>query len=476
MSSYKRLKSLYSLVVLGSLLLTTSCVKFPAPNPNPYSSGSRYVYPFATEVNNVTANISIELVDNESIPDIETEIPRLKYNKSTLFLLSQDDSRQDSFSSTFAAINGRPIPITEYYYDVEHLEANDLPPDTLSLCKTLGYTDGAGNEVRFSFLITICPEEEWMNVKPKITPGYTLNFNRFRMKSGLTYNNVREMMNYGVGIAYHDVKTKAVDNRDSVYSHILLSHNILMDTLKGRGCKTLVEPNGNKVYLDAAKMVPFIKVLTAQSGVNKIYPFQENSDLSQIPTWRRFILEKDFRREYEDIIKIPKEQREAVALGVHGTRLTWANNFLWMNDAYGKDGDDSVWGPNLEEYFEYNYYRVNGNIEVKQINGKIDLKVHLPSAEYFYYPSVTVNVKGIKMVDVASIKSGDEVKGMSFADYDEGVMINIDCRKYLLEHATHFVEKYEKMGLKYLKRDAIYFVNMLKESPAKRALLSRLGL
>ena len=53
-------------------------------------------------------------------------------------------------------------------------------------------------------------------------------------------------------------------------------------------------------------------------------------------------------------------------------------------------------------------------------------------------------------------------------------MLNIDCRKFLLQHATHFVEQYEEDKTNESnKTDAIYFVNMLKESEQKYQLLER---
>lgn len=469
------------LLFLLLLLTFNSCLKLVMPSyPKPESEDKRYLYPFSDEVNNVTANIYIDInedvdLNHPRFSDIVAEIPHLKYNKTWLLLISQDDTRQDSFSSTFAAIHGRPVPAEQYYYDIEHLEKNDLPPDTLSIGKTMGHTDGAGNEVRFSFLITVQPEEEWMSVKPNVNPGFKGNYNRFRMKSGLTYNNVKEMMNFGVGIAFHDVKTSEVKSKDSISKHIEISQSILLDSLLGRGCKSLAEPNGNKVYIEAARMLPFIHVITAQQEVQRIHPFQIDNDLYQVALGRWFHTESTFRVFVENQMLKRKELREAVALGVHGTRIPWANNLLWLNDTYGKDGDDSMWAPNLEEYYEYNYYRVNGKVDVKQSGRRLHLEVELPGMEYFYYPSVTVNVKGIKMADISSIESGDEVKGMSYSDYDDGIMFNIDCRKYLLEHATHYVEKYEKGKNKYMRSDAIYFVNKLKESSAKKALLSRLG-
>lgn len=43
-----------------------------------------------------------------------------------------------------------------------------------------------------------------------------------------------------------------------------------------------------------------------------------------------------------------------------------------------------------------------------------------------------------------------------------------------MEHATHFVEKYEKDRIESNLQDAKYFVNMLKESGKKDGLLKRL--
>ena len=54
-------------------------------------------------------------------------------------------------------------------------------------------------------------------------------------------------------------------------------------------------------------------------------------------------------------------------------------------------------------------------------------------------------------------------------------MINIDCRKYLLEHATHYVEQYERNKTKSNKDDALYFTNMLKNSNQKTDLLNRIN-
>jgi hypothetical protein len=45
------------------------------------------------------------------------------------------------------------------------------------------------------------------------------------------------MLNSGVGIAFHDVKTTAVDIVDSVKKHLEISQKILLDTLKAGDVK-----------------------------------------------------------------------------------------------------------------------------------------------------------------------------------------------------------------------------------------------
>ena len=53
-------------------------------------------------------------------------------------------------------------------------------------------------------------------------------------------------------------------------------------------------------------------------------------------------------------------------------------------------------------------------------------------------------------------------------------MLNIDCRKYLAEHAENFVKRYEANPADAsAKADANYFVNMLKDSDKKMELKKR---
>ncbi|MCR9011828.1 hypothetical protein [Gabonibacter chumensis] len=432
-----------------------------------------YTYPFKDEACDIIIELVFKTNGQIDLKTVQAEIPPLKYNKSWLFLLTQDDCSQTAYCNTWAAIHGKPLS-SKYYYDAAHLKAGDLPPDNYNLGKTLGCTDGSGNEVRFSFTTTLAPEWEWMNAKPSVQVGFTKNYYRFYMKSGLIWNNVIEMVNYGVGIAFHDVKTSMIHNRDSIKVHYTLSQRIITDKLSGRVCKVLTEPNGNKTYVEAALAYDPIQIMAAQSEASTLYPFKTTNDLHKQLLNRYFYTPEQAKENIRSELQKSKEERAAVQIGVHKTDPAWAQFLLWLNNTYGKDGDDSVWSPSLEEYYEYNYNRIHSIIRKQIIGNTLKLTVVLPSKAHFYYPSITVKLDHLQKQHITSIISGNTVSGLSYADDNNGLMLNIDCRKFLLHHATHYVRKYESDKTVSNRNDALYFVNQLKDSDKKSELLKRI--
>lgn len=74
--------------------------------------------------------------------DINVEIPHLKYNKTWMLMLTQDDCMQAAFCRTWAAINGKPISSSipyptptptdqnmkhQLYFDIKHLQKGIFP-------------------------------------------------------------------------------------------------------------------------------------------------------------------------------------------------------------------------------------------------------------------------------------------------------------------------------------------------------------
>ena len=466
------------LMLLAISLFTSSCIKeIDLSRGNLIEDKPVYLYPFQNEGENVKTEILIKTRTPLSDRNLHATIPYLKYNKSWLFMLTQDDCKQVAFSCTWAAINGKPLT-NKYFYNAGHLLWGDLPPDIWYLGKTLGSTNGAGNEVRFAPTTTLAPDQTWMNEKSEILLHYQKNFSRFGVKKGLVWNNVREMLNYGWGIAFHNLVVNNEKDVNVLIKQYPNAQDSILKHLNGRGCKTLAEPDGNKAYVTAALEYPPIQTMVAQAGTVKLYPFKVTDDLHNVLIERWFNDSPNyFKPLIEEQLQKPKEERMAIYIGVHGTDSGWVNFLLWLNDNYGKDGDDSMWFPSQEEYYEYNYYRTHGAAPQIEVIDETTLKltVDLPSGQYFYYPSVTVNLTGLKKQDIVSIETDNAVSGLSYADFEDKLMLNIDCRKYLTEHATHFVEQYENdKSNAFNKADALYFVNMLKDSQKKTELLNRI--
>ncbi|MDR0972228.1 MAG: hypothetical protein LBM25_07585 [Bacteroidales bacterium] len=444
---------------------------------NPTEQTPLYVYPFSQEIKSIESQITITTKPNTSLDDITLSIPPLKYNKSFLFFLIQDDCVQSAFCRTWASINQKPLT-DKYYYDIRHIFAQDLPPDYYTLDKTLGIDDGTGNEVRFHFTTTVFPEDgpkstEMFNSPTEVNPGFTENYFRFYLKNYCIWDNVIEMVNYGNSIAFHDVVGPLTQS--SIYEHLLICQDSIKQNLSQRGAKVLAEPNGNMDYYYAGLNVEDIKIMTGQgNATGVIYPFSETTELNKAFIKRDFINPDQTKIKINSELSKPKEERKAVLVGVHGTNNTWSDFLLWLNDNYGKDGDNSLWMPSLEEYYEYNYYRQNANITKNVINDTtIQINISIPMENNFYYPSFTLNIEGINMDNLSNISSNDNVKGLSYNNYDGNLMINIDCRKFLYEHALHYVEQYENQKTQSNKRDAQYFISFLKPSPEKDQLLDR---
>lgn len=451
---------------------------------------TEFMYPFSSETVNKEVEITIHLKTDRTVSYLYAEIPPLKYNKDWLFMMTQDDCMQSAFSYTWAAIHGKPLSYS-YNCDLAHLQNGDLPSDSYSLGKTLASTDGTrredgtGREVRFSFGTTVAAEWDFMNATTWVQKGYTRNDFRFYKKDGLVWGNLQEMTNYGVGIAFHDLKvTKEEKTVERLKEHFCVAQNIMRKKLNNRVCKMLAEPNRDKMYIEAAMQHNPVRTICAQSEAIKLYPFQENRDFEKVVIERAFydppqgsgLTNPDMiKAAILEELKLPKEERAAISIGAHNTDTGWVDFLVWLNDTYGRDGDDSMWFANQEEYYEYYYYRLNCKPNIEKVDTHTwKLTLSMNGENNFYYPSVTVNILGLKVEDIESLESNEDVTGLSYGDHAGNLMLNIDCRTFLVAHAENFVKRYEANTTDAsAKADAFYFVSMLKESETKNELLQR---
>ncbi len=495
-----------SLVIVG--LLFQSCMSMDTPSaeekvPVYYNP---WMYDFANEVKNPTDTITIVTDGTIDLNNVQVEIPPLKYNKELLFLLSQDDSHESTLCYTWAAINGRPIGTHNinhgeedaYFYHIDELLYFGMRNHPYKMLgKTLGCTDGAGNEVRFNFSMTIMPflmgfdssRRFDISDSEEYTGNATRNVNPIGHDSSISWNDARYMINYGVGVAFHDVlpyeESAYLSELDTMTSRFKAIQQQLTDSLGGRKSKMLCEPNGEKSYLNVAKdsIGLGIKVLTAQGNSDgDLFPAQPQKDLHTYAV-NRIILDDHDPRTWlslcDEVMEVDFESRKAVCVGVHNTcDSKYSRWLIGINDKYGKDGSDIIWMPSQEEYYEYNYYRQNRIIDKKVDGNKLILTITLPTEDRFYYPATTINLVGVDKSHIVSVDSDDQTQGMSYANYEasygSGFMINIDCRRYLQNLVEHIVQEYSNSVHKkvYQKWDAEYFANMLKPGTVRDTQLN----
>lgn len=109
-----------------------------------------------------------------------------------------------------------------------------------------------------------------MDAEATVKPGYTDNYYRFFMQRGLMWGDVREMLNYGVGIAFHDVLVDEGSKNlpDSIFRHYGLSRRSCSTALRAAAGKMLAEPDGNKTYGHRAAMSydPILSIVQQSEG------------------------------------------------------------------------------------------------------------------------------------------------------------------------------------------------------------------
>ena len=90
-----------------------------------------------------------------------------------------------------------------------------------------------------------------------------------------------------------------------------------------------------------------------------------------------------------------------------------------------------MWFTNQEEYYEYYYYRLHSKPEIKQVNThtwKLTLNLNGEDSASFLLPFRDCKYfRALKWKDIESIKSNEDVTGLSYGDHKDFFMLNIDC-------------------------------------------------
>jgi len=430
---------------------------------------------------------SVSLPDNIDKEAIQVTIPPIKYNKKKVFSYITDDS-YNIYQYIFAGINKRMVARwfgnepnkNGYYYHYgmqgqtkfDQYVSEQYYPEHFLQC-----TDGAGIKHRYSTMVACWPD--------KLRDPYQPSYN----DAGMQYPWISEKeflfyQHFGFSLGYHDLQGYDANITTQAQFDQCVENTVkLFNEYVRMIPKTMIEPNGDHKYLIFSQGNDIIQNLTAQSGdtlIKKAYPFKSDFSLSKydIAVERQFAYGSDMN----DVNDNPQYATDMLKILDNFSKSADKTSIYWLicaahrsshwelvlfkkiHELYGDIGDDSLWFPTLDEFFEYWYMRANSTI-VKQITDTgINVKVYVPKRPNFWFRDISCMLSGITDITGVSVTSGSNVFGTSYAINDNQLLVNLDFNERTLDSANYFVEQFEKdYNAEYAYDNAYYFVQKLKK-------------
>lgn len=409
---------------------------------------------------------------------ISLEIPPLKYNKKMVFSYITDDSYA-IYQYIFSAINKRLIAkefkladgrVLSYHLGMQgkpEFDQNVIGgyyPEHFAQC-----TDGAGVKHRYATTVSAWGDklkDQYIGQDVGIHWPWT------------SEKEFKLYFDFGFMCAYHDLIGYDINttNTQEAFDKCMADTVALFKEYVGRVPKLMVEPNGDHKYLTFCQKNDIVQVITAQSGdktILKAYPFTTNFTLSKMDIAIERLFAYGTNEQYKgDLLNILSGFKTATdknkiywLIGSAHRSDLWESELITkIHELYGDIGDDSLWFPTLDEFFEYWYMKMN-TLSVKTMtDAGIHYKMYVPKGANFFFRDLSVLVSGISSLEGVSVVSGDNVYGTSYAVNDGKLLINLDFNPLLMERVNKYVEAFEAdYNKEYAYDDAYYFVQMLKD-------------
>ena len=273
-----------------------------------------------------------------SIFDIQKAV--LRYNKDFAYSLTLDDGLRDAYTCGFPLLNGG------------YMAANNTTYPGLK------YTDGCGNDVKFTGGLS------WFSL------GGSMNDIHQNSTNYINWNELQNMINNGWNVFNHTLQHAAGAGTDYVFQ--IVENTNWINNKTGITPTQFVVPSGDQNYVAPA----FANGMSAVYGNNSGYSGYPNGlnvkdpmNFTNFKVFKRFLYD-----DYYNPSNITQHIDNAAALSVNGNHY-WYNDFThrvavqsyggsllfstfeyYMNyiaNTYGKNGTDRVWMAPLQDVFEY---------------------------------------------------------------------------------------------------------------------------
>lgn len=422
--------------------------------------------------------------------DVSLTFPKLKYNKNKVISLTVDDC-YSTWNNVFSPINKRwvdnellsffiPGDGRSFFYHkdfaytaggVTYNKSEGAYPT-----KALEYTDGAGIRKRLAFTNAYWPwkmgARDYIGTWawPWITPP-----------------EARMAFDFGSTMAYHDLEAveayKTANGNTNVsqefFAQAVKDTATLSKSLIDYAPKVIVNPNGDPNYVKLSWTVPEIQYQVAAAilpdGQGTVFDnryFKYNSDIVlNDKEVQKFITRRLFynsgEAEFKNFIATnqakPDADKEWCIYGIHRPTANTRQLLIDLEELYGATGDDSMWMPSLDEFFEYWFMTKYGAIH-KTIDGQvIKFRIYLPCNDNFWFKSASVLASGISDLTGVSVAFSDNCYGGSFGISDSKLLVNFDFNQAVVERANRYLTILEtNPNQEYAYDDAAYFVQQIR--------------
>lgn len=433
-----------------------------------------------------TVNLSFVAPEGTNPEDVNLSFPKLKYNKKMVFSWINDDS-YTIWNSIVAPVNKKYVSNgvgtnpwnseqtdwTFFYHD--GMERGIYNSTGYIPTKPIEYTDGCGVSHRFTSSVAVWPDRLFAPEGPDNTD--------LVMGGSWLWVGAREakkMADYGYTLIWHDVFNNGDTEDQEVFDQRMTEKIPIFQKAYGKTPKSMAEPNGNHAYLDFCANNDTIQFVTAQTGDSRIrsaYPYAPDFSLSKHDiTVHRIFFSGTSESYRADLIAKLQQAHDTTELetipwiigsGHRSSLETDTAIFTQIEELFGASGDDSIWVPSVDEFYEY-WYMTAGTKITKTISGQeVNFKLDIPVKDNFWFKNLSCLVSGLP--DTTGVKESEECDAFSYGMSGDQVLVNFGWSGETYEIAHKYVDNAMVSFKAEDYSDAMYFSQLVK--PTYKELL-----
>ena len=384
---------------------------------------------------------------------IKAHVAPLKFNKHFVFSYTVDDSYVNGWSRIFAVNNGKWIDDVEFFH-------KDAVPTEGSRGTPLCISDGCGNDRHFTF-----GEAIWPNANNAYNPdGLIRESTVSAYVPYITWEELRIFVDMGNAVYWHDIDTTKYNANtiEGIVGGFQYDYDKTLEKL-GYTMRTLAQPNGDPIYIEAAEKSPLVCLTRATLEVDDVYP-KEVESLYKLSVFGGAspgtVSEKLSELKKESVADRPK----LISMLSHRPTMEEVDMFREICRLYGREGKDNIWVTSYDELYDYIEMRRTAEITETVKDGYKYFEVSIPNASSLTYKELTFIIDG---ADTPAEIASDNLYGFSSAVQEDGsVLVNCNFDESLPKRAERFISRYGDGFNDDNKENAEYLLSLLRSDIA----------